>query len=114
MAELVHADRRAQLLDERHRLVEQLRELGHTVDDEASELSYDDGFADTAQVTAERGEVEALAGTLLETLGDVDNALAKIDAGAYGRCEECGEMISEARLEAMPMARYCIAHASKH
>ncbi|MBI4735405.1 MAG: TraR/DksA family transcriptional regulator [candidate division NC10 bacterium] len=42
-------------------------------------------------------------------LRQVDEALAKIRQDTYGRCESCGEMISERRLEALPFARLCIA-----
>ena len=72
----------------------------------------DSGFADSGQVTAERGEIDALVGSLQETLDDIDNALAKIDGGSYGLCERCGEPIGDARLEAMPAARLCITCAS--
>lgn len=41
-------------------------------------------------------------------LAAIDEALKRIDAGHYGDCEECGEPISEARLEARPEARQCI------
>ena len=74
--------------------------------------SYDYGFADSGQVTAERGEVDALVGSLRDTLSDIDEALSKLDKGTYGICEECGRPIGEARLEAMPAARLCIADAS--
>jgi RNA polymerase-binding transcription factor DksA len=73
---------------------------------------YDANFADTSQVTAERGEAEALANTLRETLDDVEAALVKLDEGTYGLCEECNEPIAPARLEAMPAARHCITHAN--
>jgi DnaK suppressor protein len=109
MAELTHASLRAQLNDERSRLADQLRQLGRGP---GAELDFDEGFADTGQVTAERGEVDALAGTLLETLQDIEGALVKFDAGTYGRCETCGEEIGETRLEAMPAARFCINCAS--
>lgn len=96
---------RAQLTDERTRLRDQLRQMGHLGE---KDLDYDEGFADVSAVTAERGEVEALAATLEETLTEIEDALAKFDAGTYGACENCGKQISEARLEAMPMARHCI------
>ncbi len=64
-------------------------------------------------MTAERGEVEALSGQLSETLTDIDDALAKLDAGTYGECESCHQDISEVRLEAMPAARLCISCASR-
>jgi len=99
---------RAQLQAERARLVDQLQQMGHGT---SGSLSFDEGFADTGQVTAERGEVEALAATLEEALQEIDDALAKFDAGTYGQCENCGNPIAPARLEAMPAARYCIACA---
>jgi len=41
----------------------------------------------------------------------IKRALGKLDRGDYGKCETCGKEIAEARLEAMPAARYCIDHA---
>jgi DnaK suppressor protein len=39
----------------------------------------------------------------------IKEALQRLEQGTYGICEECGEEISEARLEARPVARLCIA-----
>src|SRR5262245_26540595 len=110
MPEAAEATRRAQLEEEQGRLHAQLAELGHGP---TGSLSFDEGFADSSQVTAERGEIEALAGRLTEALRDVDDALAKIDAGTYGRCESCGGEIAKDRLDAMPAARLCMKCASK-
>jgi DnaK suppressor protein len=106
MADVTAADPRAVLTAERERVRNELEAIG--VDSGAN----DSGFADSGQVTAERGEIDALVGSLQETLSDIDNALTKIDAGTYGQCEECGKPIGEARLEAMPAARLCITCAS--
>jgi DnaK suppressor protein len=105
---VTHATHRAQLEQEQARIRAQLEQMGYG----GTSLTFDEGFADSGQVTAERGEVEALAGTLLETLTEVEKALARLDAGEYGRCESCGQMIPEARLEAKPAARLCISCAS--
>jgi RNA polymerase-binding transcription factor DksA len=43
-----------------------------------------------------------------DTLGQIHDALVRIDAGTYGRCEECGEMIAKPRLQALPYTRHCI------
>jgi RNA polymerase-binding transcription factor DksA len=43
-----------------------------------------------------------------DTLGQIHDALGRIDAGTYGRCEECGEMIAKPRLQALPYTRHCI------
>jgi RNA polymerase-binding transcription factor DksA len=108
MADVTHATHRAHLEEEQARIRAQLEQMGHG----GARLTFDEGFADSGQVTAERGEVEALAGTLLETLDDVEHALAKLDSGEYGTCESCGQPIPEARLEAKPAARLCISCAS--
>ncbi len=103
-------DHRALLEEERTDLLAKLDELGLG----GANLTYDSNFADSSQVTAERGEVEALGAKLRETLDDVERALAKLDAGTYGTCEDCGQPIDPLRLEAKPAARYCINCAAKH
>jgi DnaK suppressor protein len=42
---------------------------------------------------------------------DIDDALAKMQAGSYGICEVGGEEIGFDRLVANPAARTCLAHA---
>ena len=39
----------------------------------------------------------------------IERALQRIDDGVYGICEECGEAISEKRLNARPVTALCIA-----
>ena len=48
------------------------------------------------------------------TLGEIDAALARIEAGTYGRCVECGAAIPEERLELRPFASRCVACTSAH
>ncbi len=38
----------------------------------------------------------------------IKDALARIDDGTFGICEECGEEISEERLKARPVTTLCI------
>jgi DnaK suppressor protein len=40
---------------------------------------------------------------------EIDRALAKIDAGTYGLCEQCGQPIPEPRLQALPQAALCVS-----
>src|SRR3954465_8837892 len=44
---------------------------------------------------------------------EIDEALLRIDRGEYGRCDECGEEIELARLEAIPTARLCAEDARR-
>lgn len=97
------AQARAALEAERAELTTQLAENG--------DVPFDENFADSGQVAAEQGEHRAIVGHIQDSLRDVNRALAKLDEGTYGKCEECGEEIAEPRLEAMPSARYCIKHA---
>ncbi len=46
-------------------------------------------------------------------VNEVRDALARIDAGVYGNCEECGREIAHERLEALPFTNLCIQCASK-
>ncbi len=105
-------DYRALLESERDSLATQLAELGFDISG-GPRLSYDSNFADSSQVTAERGEVEVLVGELRSALGEVERALRKLQDGTYGTCERCGEPINPARLEAMPAVKFCINCASK-
>jgi DnaK suppressor protein len=103
-------DYRQLLEDERRNLLSELSELGHG---EGGGLDYDPNFADTSQVTAERGEADALAGQLQETLDEVALAIGRLEEGTYGTCQVCGKAIDPARLEAMPATRFCINDANR-
>jgi RNA polymerase-binding transcription factor DksA len=103
MAEPLESTVRASLEEERDQLGTQLQEMG--------EAAFDENFADSGQVAAEQGEVQALAASLREQLDAVEAALTKLDEGTYGQCEVCGKAIPDARLEAMPASRFCIDHA---
>jgi RNA polymerase-binding transcription factor DksA len=97
---------RSDLAVERDRLETQIAAL-----EPGGGSDFDDNFADSGQVAAEQGENQVLARQLRSELDEVENALTKLDEGTYGKCETCGEQISEARLEAMPATRFCIDHA---
>ena len=42
-------------------------------------------------------------------LADIDAALARIQEGRYGTCQNCGGPMGLQRLRAIPEARYCLA-----
>ena len=41
-------------------------------------------------------------------LADLEEVLARVDAGTFGECLNCGQVIGIKRLEAIPWVRYCI------
>ncbi|MDT7689687.1 MAG: DnaK suppressor protein [Acidobacteriota bacterium] len=38
----------------------------------------------------------------------IDEALERVEGGEYGECVNCGEPVSEKRLDAVPWTRYCL------
>jgi DnaK suppressor protein len=43
----------------------------------------------------------------------IDDALARLEDGTYGLCDECGVEINEKRLAAVPFAKLCVACQSR-
>jgi DnaK suppressor protein len=93
------------LLEERRREIHQkLRSLRETLPAEVSEVrdaeehSLDDFVHDVDF---------ALMQMKSETLLQIDEAIRRIETGAYGECAECGDEIASARLAALPFAELC-------
>lgn len=49
----------------------------------------------------------------LVKLKAIDEALYRVEQGAYGHCDECEESIGEKRLENQPWTTLCITHAEE-
>lgn len=47
-------------------------------------------------------------------LTEIDTALARIERGSWGICEECGAEIDPERMEALPSATRCIGCQRRH
>ena len=106
---------RAELNSERETVLAELAELGADPYSEKVDriAGIDDNFADSAAATAERREALAFIDSARERLGDIDAALAQMDAGHYGKCVDCGQEIATARLEARPLSIRCVECAAK-
>lgn len=98
----------------RHRLTVELRDIAQRVVALEDDL---DTMAEELDVEIMDRVQEETWAALLAKLGDQDRAqaeeiqaaLARIDAGTFGRCARCGEEIARARLDALPTARRCAA-----
>ncbi|WP_092548281.1 TraR/DksA family transcriptional regulator [Herbiconiux ginsengi] len=78
------------------------------------ESSSDDDEHDPEGPTLS-SEWSRIRGLLLEAeaqLAETDAASARVEAGTYGLCQNCGRPIPPARLEARPAARLCVPCAS--
>lgn len=50
----------------------------------------------------------ALDDSIRAEMGRIEQALARLDRGAYGTCEHCGKLIPVRRLEALPFTSSCV------
>ena len=102
---------RALLRAERAEVATLLRqtEEAATIDEQAPD-SPTDSADEGLSLTAEAGD-EAIADQLSERLGAIDRALARLEAGTYGRSVLSGKAIPDERLEADPAAELTVEEA---
>ncbi|AWN26757.1 TraR/DksA C4-type zinc finger protein [Streptomyces sp. NEAU-S7GS2] len=67
-----------------------------------------DDEADTGSKNITREHELALASNAREMLHQTERALGRLDAGTYGLCENCGNPIGKARMQAFPRATLCV------
>lgn len=67
-----------------------------------------DDQADTGTKNITRQSEMALAANAREMLEQTERALERLDAGTYGLCENCGNPIGKARMQAFPRATLCV------
>ena len=85
---------------------EQISESGDELDPERGGVT--NHVSDDANETVEQEMMLSLQMTAERQLDRVRQAMARLDAGTYGTCANCGKQITPARLEARPWAIYCI------
>jgi len=64
-----------------------------------------------ATIAFERSQVTSLVQQVRKQLTEIEAAFGRLSAGTYGTCEQCGQPIAPARLQARPAARSCITCA---
>ncbi len=89
-----------------------VREFDQVVAAAQSANGDDEHDPEGATIAFERQQVAALLASARRRLADVDDALARIEAGEYGTCASCGRPIAPERLAARPSTRTCIACAT--
>ena len=101
---------RSRLEQERKQLTEELEQIG--ADNRFADEHRDGAlFGKIGEASAETTEMRkrlALKHQLSESLAEVEQSLHKLDDGTYGMCDNCGQRINSARLEALPQANLCL------
>jgi DnaK suppressor protein len=109
--DLKHFEKR--LLEERLNLAKNLGKLEKSVlqrsqRESSGDLSaYSIHMADLGTDAMEREKDLLLASAEGKVAHQIREALAKIEDGSYGTCEECGKPIGAKRLEMIPYASLC-------
>ena len=104
-------DRRTELLEMRARVLRAAQDIveDDTEDGELSSAAGDQHLADHASDMFDREVDESLEENAELIVREIDDALARIDAGTYGTCVRCGQPIPDERLEAVPYAVLCVS-----
>jgi DnaK suppressor protein len=101
---------RSRLEGMRKRLTEELEQLKSTVRP-ADERREGSPFGKREEEATESFELEkrlTLEKRIREQLAEVEHTLQKFEDGTYGSCDNCGQPIDPARLEALPQASLCL------
>ena len=93
--------------------------LMHARDIVTKQMQYhaEDATTHMADVSSDNSRHEMELRMLTEegnVLQLIEDALQRLADGEYGRCQECGEMISEGRLKIRPYAVFCVKCKSRH
>lgn len=101
---------RKQLVAEVAGLRDEIAEAESQIADRLGDAVGDAGDdpADAGAKTFQREHELALTQHARELLERSESALARIEAGTFGRCQSCGEAIGKARLQAFPRATLCV------
>ena len=75
---------------------------------EPGDVQFDEEGGEGGTANVDREIDLYLSAQARATVVEIDRALHKIEEGTYGTCEQCGEAIPEARLQALPYAALCI------
>jgi RNA polymerase-binding transcription factor DksA len=94
---------RAKLQAEHERLVLEMEENSKP-QDFGSDVEGMDEEADEGEALANR---LAIVQSLKDELGEVEDALHRIESGTYGVCTQCGKPISKEVLAAAPESALC-------
>ena len=94
------------LLAEKKRILRHLEDLSHSSEEQMDFGIGDD--ADLASIETSQTSLQKIGKREAFLLKKINKALAKVEDGSIGVCEECGEDIGLPRLKARPVAQLCI------
>lgn len=112
MREMTPETQKAELQRRRRVLLETARRADAELDALRS-ADRDPEFEEGAQTEHEAFTLARLGETQRRELQQIDAAIARLDAGEYGVCRDCGQEIDPRRLAALPYAVLCTECATR-
>ncbi len=106
-------DPRALLNEKRAEIIAKVDQLGEHDPAEIANLGFGKRIGDATSYAVGRMNDAYQARTIYATVADIDHALERLDAGTYGRCVICGNVIPAERLAAVPWAARCVPCSAK-
>lgn len=107
--------------DEQQKLYEDLAKELKAIEDQLKEIATEkegdfearvedlgDSMEDAAEELASLDQRQAMVIQLKKKHKEIKQAMGKIKAGSYGKCEKCSAVIRKERLIAMPVAALCM------
>jgi DnaK suppressor protein len=106
---------RKMLLERRQEVMKEINGLiGHRMSDEIQRrVDSAPDVGDQALLDTERVRDISIMELRNKMRQQIDEALAKLEEGTYGRCADCGAEITEKRLRAVPFAWRCVTCQAK-
>jgi RNA polymerase-binding transcription factor DksA len=98
----------AELNRRRDELMAQIARLNAPREEGMAAIGFGKRAGDFTAIATEQEERAVTAEQLDLQLSVVDRAIAKVGEASYGRCDDCGEPIEGARLDALPTAIRCL------
>jgi DnaK suppressor protein len=107
-ADTIRAD-----LQKRRRTILQTTERAAAELEALRSAERDPEFEEGAQTEHEAFTLARLNETQRREIVQIDAALARLEAGEYGSCSDCGQEIDPRRLKALPYALLCTECATR-
>ncbi|HYB99006.1 MAG TPA: RNA polymerase-binding protein DksA [Candidatus Limnocylindrales bacterium] len=94
---------RTQLLEEAGKAVTRMGDTSETFADPADRAAWESDSTRDLRIGDRKRKL----------MDKIDEALARLQDGTFGECDECGEMITVGRLKARPVTTLCIECKAK-
>jgi DnaK suppressor protein len=95
------------LIQKKAELLNKIQNAQKELENDSSDTNVGDEI-DTASQNSQKEMFFEFSANDKITMDAINDAIGKIEKNEYGKCECCGQPISDERLKVLPWSRYCI------